>query len=72
MSFCYAETRESNRLPRLCATHKVVGFPGLAQGSPCTALAEIHYAGTKEQWAAVEKGKDWNEGVPSTEVLVRK
>ncbi|MBQ6567396.1 MAG: leucine-rich repeat domain-containing protein, partial [Treponema sp.] len=35
----------------------------------CRALAEIHYAGTKEQWAAVEKGDDWNEEVPAKEVL---
>ncbi len=38
----------------------------------CTALTEIHYAGTKEQWAAVEKGNDWNKGVPARNVLVRK
>ena len=38
----------------------------------CTALAEIHYTGTKEQWAAVEKGDNWNKGVPATEVPVRK
>ena len=26
----------------------------------CAALKEIHYRGTKDQWAAVEKGGDWN------------
>lgn len=38
----------------------------------CTSLAEIHYAGTKEQWAALKKGDGWNKGVPAKEVLVRK
>lgn len=34
----------------------------------CTSLAEIHYTGTKEQWADVKKGEDWNEGVPAKSV----
>ena len=35
----------------------------------CTSLKEIHYAGTKEQWAAVEKGDGWKKDVPAKEVL---
>ena len=35
----------------------------------CTALTEIHYAGTKEQWAAVKKGEDWNEDVSAKSVI---
>ena len=40
--------------------------------SGCKSLAEIRYAGTKEQWEAVKQGNDWNKGVPATEVFVRK
>lgn len=45
---------------------------GYAAFRDCTSLKEIHYTGTKEQWADVEKDCDWNEGVPAKEVLVRK
>ena len=34
----------------------------------CTALKEVHYAGTKEQWADVEKGDDWYRYTPAQEV----
>ena len=35
----------------------------------CTSLTEIYFAGTVEQWNAIEKGDDWNYGVPATEVI---
>lgn len=34
----------------------------------CTRLENIRFAGSKAQWAAVEKGDGWNEGVPATVV----
>ncbi len=34
----------------------------------CTRLETIRFAGTKAQWAAIEKGEGWNEGVPATVV----
>ena len=38
----------------------------------CTSLTEIRFSGTKKQWNAVYKGKDWNEDVPAEDVLARK
>ena len=32
-------------------------------------LTEIHYAGTKEQWAAINLGQAWNGNIPATEVI---
>ena len=34
----------------------------------CTRLENICFAGTKAQWAAIEKDEGWNEGVPATVV----
>lgn len=34
----------------------------------CIDLTEINYKGTIEQWNNVEKGNDWNKGVPATVV----
>lgn len=34
----------------------------------CELLASIRFGGTKAQWKAVEKGKDWNSGVPTSAV----
>ncbi|MBP5464880.1 MAG: leucine-rich repeat domain-containing protein, partial [Treponema sp.] len=34
----------------------------------CTSLKKICFAGTKDQWTAVEKGEDWNESVPARSV----
>jgi hypothetical protein len=34
----------------------------------CTHLENIRFAGTKAQWAAIEKDEGWNEGVPATVV----
>lgn len=31
----------------------------------CSSLKEIHYGGTKEQWKAVKKEPEWNDGVPA-------
>ena len=31
----------------------------------CTSLATINFAGTQEQWNAIEKGEGWNEDCPS-------
>ena len=36
--------------------------------SGCTRLENIQFAGTMAQWAAIEKGEGWNEGVPATVV----
>ncbi len=35
----------------------------------CPSLTEIHHAGSKKQWDAVEKGKDWNKGVSAASVI---
>ena len=32
----------------------------------CSSLTSIYYDGTPEQWNQVDKGEDWNFGVPST------
>ena len=34
----------------------------------CLSLADIRFGGTESQWKAVEKGKDWNYGVPASTV----
>lgn len=34
----------------------------------CSRLVEIHYNGTKEQWKAIDKGKDWKKHVGSLKV----
>ncbi len=38
----------------------------------CTSLTEINYEGTRKEWDSVNKGEDWNKGVPAKEVLFRK
>ena len=38
----------------------------------CTSLVEIRYAGTKEQWASVEKGEDWKKKTPAKGVIFDK
>ncbi|MBE5739683.1 MAG: leucine-rich repeat domain-containing protein [Clostridiales bacterium] len=35
----------------------------------CTNLKSITFNGTVEQWNAIEKGDNWNRGVPATEVV---
>jgi len=35
----------------------------------CTSLKEIHYAGTKAQWKAVEKGRGWKNGSAITSII---
>lgn len=34
----------------------------------CSALNIINYEGTVEQWVSIEKGSNWNKGVPATMV----
>ena len=35
----------------------------------CWSLLQIRYAGTKDQWAAIEKSDSWNSRLPAEEVL---
>ena len=35
----------------------------------CLSLEKIRYNGTKQQWAEIEKGTDWNATVPATELV---
>ena len=35
----------------------------------CTSLATINFAGTVEQWNAIEKGDAWNANAPATKVV---
>ena len=35
----------------------------------CWSLLQIRYAGTKDQWAAIEKSDSWNSDLPAEEVL---
>ncbi len=35
----------------------------------CTSLKEIHYAGTKAQWKAVEKGRGWKRDSAITSII---
>ena len=35
----------------------------------CYALRNITFKGTVEQWNAIEKGEEWNDNVPATEVI---
>ena len=41
---------------------------GSAAFAGCQSLADIRFGGTESQWKAVEKGEDWNSGVPSSMV----
>lgn len=34
----------------------------------CENLDEINFGGTKEQWAAIEKGEKWHEDIPAEDV----
>lgn len=34
----------------------------------CTSLKEIYFGGTWEQWYAVKKSRNWNEGVPAKSI----
>ena len=36
----------------------------------CTSLTEIHFGGTREQWASVLKCRDWNKDVPAKNVII--
>ena len=38
----------------------------------CSGLTSINFEGTKEQWNAIAKDKDWNKGVPNTCQIVCK
>ena len=42
------------------------GVTSIRQGAfmGCTSLSNIYFMGTSAQWAAVSKGKDWNEDCP--------
>lgn len=40
---------------------KTVTSIGARAFANCTALEEIHFDGTEEEWAAVEKGEDWDK-----------
>ncbi|MBQ8395113.1 MAG: leucine-rich repeat protein [Clostridia bacterium] len=35
----------------------------------CSSLTTITFEGTVEEWDAISKGTDWNNGVPATEVV---
>ena len=35
----------------------------------CTGLKTINYTGTEEQWNAINKGDNWNDGCPSDMVI---
>ena len=35
----------------------------------CSKLADISFNGTKEQWKAISKGNNWDNGVPATKVV---
>ncbi len=47
----------------LASIHIPVGVTYIGQESfaDCRKLAAIHYAGTKKQWKAIVKGRDWNK-----------
>ena len=53
-----------------CTSLKSVTLPAdatvsLRMFAGCTALKTIHYGGTQAQWAALEKGANWNQNVPA-------
>ena len=36
----------------------------------CSSLKTINYTGTEEQWNAINKGDNWNDGCPSDMVII--
>ena len=41
---------------------------GLQAFAYCFSLEDIHYAGTQEEWDAIDKGEAWNQGCPALTV----
>ena len=61
-AFGYCESLASITIPDSVTKIGARAFDG------CESLADIHFGGTVSQWKAVEKGKDWNSGVPASTV----
>ncbi len=62
-SFMYCSKLSSISIP------KFVTYIGEWTFYGCNSLNSIYFDGTVEEWNAVEKGKEWNNFVPATEVI---
>ena len=61
-AFSYCESLASITIPNS------VTEIGEAAFYDCRSLADIRFGGTKAQWKAIEKGEDWDSGVPASTV----
>ena len=59
-TFSLCNSLEKITIPSSVTSIKYAALAG------CINLTSIKYSGTKSQWAAVDRGELWNNGVPST------